>query len=117
MFEFDSIRFIYDIDTVELTRGVDFICGCIYGLVRSHMVAHGFVRSLIRLYTDMAPVPVFLNILKIIHGFHGYTRMARVNSDRATVGSVECTVSGIFFAILGRGPRAFQIGKISAVNH
>ena len=25
--------------------------------------------------------------------------------------------SGIFLAILGRGPRAFQIGKISAVNH
>ena len=24
---------------------------------------------------------------------------------------------GIFFAILGRGPRAFQIGKISVVNH
>ena len=24
---------------------------------------------------------------------------------------------GIFFAILGRGPRAFQIGKINAVNH
>ena len=24
---------------------------------------------------------------------------------------------GIFFAILGRGPRAFQIGKICAVNH
>ena len=24
---------------------------------------------------------------------------------------------GFFFAILGRGPRAFQIGKISAVNH
>ena len=27
------------------------------------------------------------------------------------------SLSGIFFAILGRGPRAFQIGKISAVNH
>ena len=27
------------------------------------------------------------------------------------------TSAGIFFAILGRGPRAFQIGKISAVNH
>ena len=26
-------------------------------------------------------------------------------------------IPGIFFAILGRGPRAFQIGKISAVNH
>ena len=25
--------------------------------------------------------------------------------------------SGFFFAILGRGPRAFQIGKISVVNH
>ena len=24
---------------------------------------------------------------------------------------------GIFFAVLGRGPRAFQFGKISAVNH
>ena len=24
---------------------------------------------------------------------------------------------GIFFSILGRGPRALQIGKISAVNH
>ena len=28
-----------------------------------------------------------------------------------------CDRSGIFFSILGRGPRAFQIGKISAVNH
>ena len=26
-------------------------------------------------------------------------------------------LSGIFFAILGRGPRAFQIGKIGMVNH
>ena len=44
LFEFDSIRFICDIDTVELTRG-DFMCGCIYGLVRSHAVSHGLVRS------------------------------------------------------------------------
>ena len=26
-------------------------------------------------------------------------------------------IQGFFFSILGRGPRAFQIGKISAVNH
>ena len=26
-------------------------------------------------------------------------------------------MQGFFFAILGRGPRAFQIGEISAVNH
>ena len=30
---------------------------------------------------------------------------------------VPSTFTGIFFANLGRGPRAFQIGKISAVNH
>ena len=28
-----------------------------------------------------------------------------------------CMLTGTFFAILGRGPRAFQIGKISPVNH
>ena len=69
LFEFDSIRFIYDIDTVKLTRGVGFMCGCIYGvtrchtdshgLVRSHTVSHSLVRSLIRLYTVMGPVLVF----------------------------------------------------------
>ena len=68
-FEFDSIRFIYDIDTVELSRGVNFMCGCIYGLVRPHTVSHGLVRphtvshslvlSQILLYTDMVPVSVF----------------------------------------------------------
>ena len=48
LFEFDSIRFIYDIDTVELTRGVNFISHVrlhIHGLVRSHTVSHGLVRS------------------------------------------------------------------------
>ena len=55
------------------------MCGCIYGLVRSHTVSRGLVRLLIRIFTDMAPVSVFfLNDLKIIHGFHRYTRMARV---------------------------------------
>ena len=44
---------------VELTRDVNLMCGCIYGLVCSHTVSHGLVRLLIRLYTDMAPVSVF----------------------------------------------------------
>ena len=57
--DFCSIRFIYDFDTVELTRALCFMYGCIYGLVRAHTVSHGLVRSLIRLYTDIAPVPVF----------------------------------------------------------
>ena len=72
LFEFDCIQFIYDIDTVEMTHGVDFMCGCIYGHVLSltvihglvwsgtvSHVSHGLVRSLMRLYTDVAPVSVF----------------------------------------------------------
>ena len=93
LFEFDSIRFIYDIDTVDFTRGVDFMCGCtcIYGLVRSHTVSHGLVRSrtvshgLLRYCTIVNTIihghgtrASFLKVLKIIHGLHGYTRMARV---------------------------------------
>ena len=47
------------IKPVEPTRGVDFMCGCIYGLIRSHTVSHDLVQSPIRFYTDMAPVSVF----------------------------------------------------------
>ena len=32
-------------------------------------------------------------------------------------GSMDGWIDRDFFAILGRGPRAFQIGKISAGNH
>ena len=63
---------------VELTRGVEFMCGCIFGLMRSHTVSHGRVRSLIRLYKGQGTRVRFFKVLKIIHGFHGYTRMARV---------------------------------------
>ena len=97
----DSIRFVYDIDTVELTRGVDFMCGCIYGLVRSHRVSHGLVRSLTVSHGLSRSCTIaytiihghdtsvsFLKVLKIVHGFHGYTRRPECNSDKATVGSV-----------------------------
>ena len=40
-----------------------------------------------------------------------------INPGSATGAYNPLDRSGIFFAILGRGPRAFQIGKISAVNH
>ena len=48
------------IKPVELTPGVDFMCSCIYCLVWSHTVSHSRVRSLIRLYTDIAPLSIFL---------------------------------------------------------
>ena len=74
LFEFDSIRFLYDNDTVELTRGVYFMCGCIYGLVsltRSCTIANTIIHG-------HGTRVSFLKVLKIIHSFHGYTRMARV---------------------------------------
>jgi len=47
--------------------------------IRSHTVSRGLVRSLIRSYADMTPsVSVFFTVLKCIHDFHGYTRMARM---------------------------------------
>ena len=69
-----------------------------YGLSRSCTgctIPHGLSWSCTianRFNTDMAPVSVFLKFLKIIYDFHGYTRMAECNSDKATVGSVVRTV-------------------------
>ena len=59
------------IKPVELTRGVDFMCGCIYGLLRSCTIANTIIHG-------HGTRVSFLKVLKIIHGFHGYTRMARV---------------------------------------
>ena len=92
MFEFDSIRIIYDIDTIELTREVDFMCSCIYGLVRSHTVlygSHGLVRSLIRLYTDIAPVSVFKS-------FKNHTRLSRIHSDCPSVTRIRPRLVRLF---------------------
>ena len=67
------------------------MCGCIYGPVRSHTVSHGLVRyrmvshglswscSIANTIINGHGTRVsFLKVLKLIHGFHGYTRMARV---------------------------------------
>ena len=67
------------------------MCGCIYGLVRSHTVSLGLVRSrtvshgLSRSCTIAYTIKhghgtrvSFLKVLKIIHGFQGYIQMARV---------------------------------------
>ena len=66
---------------VELSGGVDFMCGCIYGLVRSHTVSHSLSRSYTIANTIIhghGTCVRFLKVLKIIHDFHGYTRMAQV---------------------------------------
>ena len=63
-----------------------------HGLVRSRTVSHGLVRSLIRLYTDMAPMSVFEKFLKSFTAFTDTLEWPECNSDKATVGSVVCTV-------------------------
>ena len=65
------------IKPVQPPRGVDFMCGCIW----SRTVSHGFSRSCTIAYTILHGHGIrvsFFKVLKIIHGFHGYTRMARV---------------------------------------
>ena len=52
--------------------------GFTYGLVRSHTVSHGLVRSLIRLYTDRAPVSAF-------YSFKNHTRLSRIHSNGRSV--------------------------------
>ena len=78
------------IKPVELTRGVDFMCGCIYGLVQSHTVSHGLVRSLIRLNTDMAPVSVFLK------SFKNHTRLSRIHSNGPSVTRIRLRLVGLY---------------------
>jgi hypothetical protein len=72
----DSIRFIYNLYTVGITRGLEFKYSCC--LIRSHTVSNGLVRSLIRLYTDMTFVPVFLS-------FKNHTRLTRIDSNGLSV--------------------------------
>ena len=57
-------------------------------LVQSCTVSQGLVRSLIRLFTDMAPMSVFLKNLKSYTAFTDTLEWPECNSDKATVGSV-----------------------------
>ena len=68
------------IKPVELTRGVDFMCGCIYGLTRSLTVLYDRYQ-------------VFKSFkLESYTAFTDTLEWPECNSDKATVGSVVCTV-------------------------
>ena len=87
LFEFDSIRFLYDNDTVELTRGVDFTCGCIYGLVRSHTVCHGLVRVVRSHTVSHGLVRSLIDFTRTWHpcqffkSFKNHIRLSRIHSN------------------------------------
>ena len=70
------------------------MCCCIYGLERTHTVSHGLVRSLIKTI-----IHGHGNRVSFMKSFKNHTRLSRdtlewpeCNSDKATVGSVVCTV-------------------------
>jgi hypothetical protein len=62
------------------------ICAVVY------TVSNGLVRSIIRSYTDMAPVPVFSKFKKSYTAFTDKLEWPECKSDNATVGLVVCTV-------------------------
>ena len=49
--QFDSIRFMYDINTAELTRRVDFMCGCILKRKRNATLSKTVVSSISSKYS------------------------------------------------------------------
>ena len=71
-------------------------CAVVYmvshSLIRSHTISQGLVLSLIRLYTDIAPMLVFFKKLKSFTGFTETLEWPVCNLDKATVGSVVCMV-------------------------
>ena len=63
------------IKPVELTRGVDFMCGCIYGLVPSHTVLYD------RLY-DYTPT---WHPCQVFKTFKNHTWLSRIHSNGPSV--------------------------------
>jgi len=78
---YDSIRFIYDIDTVKSPRGMHCTYGCIF------TDSYDLTRS----FTDVTTVPFYL-VLKPATAYTDTLEWSECNSGQATVGSDVCTV-------------------------
>ena len=74
------MHWLYDdrFKTYVHTCEVNFMYGCIYGLIRSHALSHGLARQFIRSYTDMTSVPGF-------QSFKKHTRLSRIHSNSPSV--------------------------------
>ena len=71
-----------------LTRSLTVL----YGLTQSHTVCHGVVRSIIRLYTDMAPVSDTSIELQPCPGMSWYnldSNVAQVCTNKAWIYSIK----------------------------
>ena len=82
LFEFNSIRFIYDIDTIELTRGVYFMCDCIDSLVQLHTVLYCFSRSCTIANAIIHGHGTRVSFFK---SFKNHTRLSRIHSNGPSV--------------------------------
>ena len=88
------------IKPVELTRGMDFMCGCIYGLVRSHTVSHGLVDR----------YQVFKSFkLESYTAFMDTLEWPECNSDKATVGTKNVRLYVRFTRMANRISRVFCV--------
>jgi len=78
---YDLHVYVYDIDTDESTRGVDFMYGCIYtaaySLTRSLTVSYD--RLQVRAYTDMTRIRASFCCFK------NHTRLTRIHSNGPSV--------------------------------
>jgi len=65
------------------SRGVDFMYGCIYRLIRSHTLCYGLRQPLIRLYTDMTSLPV------LFLSFINHARLLQIQSNGPSVTQIR----------------------------
>ena len=78
----DSIRFIYDFDTVELTRALCVMYGCIYGLVRAHTV-------ITVLYDRLYDYTRTSHSCQFFKSFKKHTRLTRIHSNGPSVSRIR----------------------------
>ena len=84
-------------------------------IVKNSICSTSGLKRVIICFCHLQSLPlfsVFFNLKK----YQACPLVSRQASTTFQTGIFEYH-QGFFFAILGRGPRAFQIGKISAVNH
>ena len=66
----------------ELTRGVDFMCGRMYGLVRSHKTSYDLTRSCKIANTIIHGHGAFVSFFK---SFKNHTWLSRIHSNGPSV--------------------------------
>ena len=79
----DSIRFIYDFDTVELTRALCFSCTVVY------TVSYGLTRSLTVLYDRLYDYTRTLHPCQFFKSFKNHTRLTQIHSNGPSVSRIR----------------------------